>query len=128
MNGLQELMARLDAARPMAVETVQIEPPVWCHRCGAMLASSGRVDLITARIEALCADCLAATGRRERRQPSERGVRELVEVTRLLAWQAQDSADTYDDRGWHESARVLRELAEAANGAIEALRIHPQED
>ena len=63
----------------------------------------------------------------DRRQPGERRLRELVEVTRLLAWQAQDSAATYDDRGCHESARVLRELAAAADSAIEALRINHQE-
>ena len=63
----------------------------------------------------------------DRRHPAERRLRELVEVTRLLAWQAQDSAATYDDRGCHESARVLRELAAAADSAIEALRTNHQE-
>lgn len=108
------------------IEYITIHPPVWCHGCGRILAAVGIRS--GAQITALCPDCAAKAARPERRQFSERRLRELVEVTRLLAWQAQDSAATYDDRGCHETARVMRELAAAANSAIEALRINPLED
>ena len=112
-----------------AIEHITIEPPVWCHRCGAMLAAQGYLaeGVAVMQLIALCPAC-AAHQTPDRRQPAERRLRELVEVTRLLAWQAQDTAATYDDRGCHESARVLRELAAAADSAINALRINPQED
>ena len=138
MTPLQAFSACLDAARRQAaadyraatggVEHITIEPPVWCHRCGAMLTARGCLTDggPVMQLVALCPAC-AAHQSPDRRQPAERRLRELVEVTRLLAWQAQDSAATYDDRGCHESARVLRELAAAADSAIEALRINPQE-
>ena len=77
----------------------------------------------------LIALCPACAGRQspDRRQPTGKRLRELVAVTRLLAWQAQDSADFADEQGRLESARVLRELAAAADSAIEALRINHQE-
>lgn len=135
MNALQAFVASLAVARRQASadylasqtdEHITIEPPVWCHRCGCMLADRGYLAAGTSTITAVCPAC-AARQDPDRRRPGERAVRELVEVTRLLAWQAQDSADTYEDRGWHETARVMRELAAAADNAIEALRINPQE-
>ena len=138
MNALQAFLASLERSRARALADlhalgeaawghITIGPPVWCHGCGRMLAVSGRLVVGGHRVESVCAQCVAERGSRDRRNPSERRLRQLVEVTRLLAWHAQDSADTYDDRGCHEAARVLRELSDAANSAIEALRINRPE-
>ena len=37
------------------IEQVTIEPPVWCHGCGAMLVEHGR--LIRGGVSAMCAEC-----------------------------------------------------------------------
>lgn len=37
------------------IERVTIEPPLWCHGCGAMLVEHGR--LIRGDVSAMCAEC-----------------------------------------------------------------------
>jgi hypothetical protein len=108
------------------IEYITIHPPVWCHGCGRILAAVGIRS--GAQITALCPDCAAKAARPDLRAPHRQRLRELVEITRLLAWHIEDSASVYADRGMPESARVMRELAAAANSAIEALRINPLED
>ena len=120
------LAPTLQAAVGSPVEHITVEPPVWCHACNRILADTGHLDADAAQITVLCPAC-AARRWPDRRDPATARLRELVEVTRLLAWQAQDTAATYASRGCHESARVQRELAEAANHAIEALRINRED-
>jgi hypothetical protein len=108
------------------VEHITIEPPIWCHDCNRIVSGMGYMVPGAAQISVLCPAC-AAKRYPDRRHPGGRRVRQLVEVTRLLAWQAQDSATDHANRGCHETARVLRELAAAADSAIEALRTYPQE-
>ena len=48
-------MARAEAHA--AVEHVEIEPPVWCHACGAMLAYRGTLSGSTVAAE--CPECEA---------------------------------------------------------------------
>ena len=43
------------AEMSMPIERVTIEPPVWCHGCGAMLVEHGR--LIRSGVSAMCAEC-----------------------------------------------------------------------
>lgn len=138
MTTLQALLGSLARSRAQALVNlraldaaegrVTIDPPVWCRACGRMLVASG--PMCYAIIDAVCPDCAPkdAATHRERRNQSEQRLRELVEVTRLLAWHVQADADGLFERGCHESARVLRELADAANSAIEALRANQQED
>lgn len=134
MNPAQALLASLARSRWQAhadfdaagIEHITIEPPVWCHGCNRMLTSRGHPHVATEQVVALCPQC-APRPRQDRRDPATARLRELVEVTRLLAWQAHEFAADYARRGCHESARVQRELAEAANNAIEALRINREE-
>lgn len=51
----QRVAAGKALAEMSAVEYVEIEPPVWCHGCGAMLVSRGR--LIRGDVSARCAEC-----------------------------------------------------------------------
>lgn len=90
-----------------------------------MLTATGTVA--GAQIIAVCGDCVAQADGPDRRQPHRQRLRELVEITRLLAWHVEDGAATCANSGLDESARVMRELAAAADRAIEALRTHPEE-
>ena len=45
------------AEMSMPIERVAIEPPVWCHQCGAMLAR--RVTLSGSTATAACPECEA---------------------------------------------------------------------
>ncbi len=121
MNALQAFAAGLARSHALdpAVEHITIEPPVWCSGgCGRM-RPTGSAGWTIGPVDATCPEC---AGRVERRNAGDRALRRLVESARLLARQAEDSADVYDDRGCHEAARVIRDLAEATNRAIEGLR------
>ena len=52
-----EAHAALDSYQAAPVEYVTIEPPVWCHTCGAMLAYRGTLSGST--ITAECPECEA---------------------------------------------------------------------
>lgn len=132
MSAAAALCASLAAARREATadylatrvqERITIEPPVWCHACGQMLTAHGRLVDGGQRVVALCPTCaVQPVPRRERRDLARRAVRELVEIARLAAWHLREAAVDYDARDCTETARVLRELADETNCAIERLR------
>lgn len=89
----QRIQARIDQ-----LERVAGEPPIWCPLC-------------------------AARRYPDRRNPGARQLRELVMITRQLARDARSNATMHAQRGCHETARIQRELAAAADAAIAALRL-----
>lgn len=98
IQAAQRIQDRIDQ-----LERVASELPTWCPLCAARRRQS-------------------PTRRRGARQ-----LRELVTITQQLARDARSNATLHAQRGCHETARIQRELAAAADAAIAALRIDQQE-
>lgn len=71
------------AERSMPIERVAIEPPVWCHQCGAMLAR--RVTLSGSTATAACPECAAR---------SEAAILRRTAPTSVTLWDECNNART----------------------------------
>ena len=107
-----------------SIETITVEPPVWCHSCNAIVTDAVyRLRGFRSGVVALCHDCARAQygDTIERRQSDASAVRDLVTLARLGSLKLAQIADSISIVT-PNTARVMRDLATETDRAIERLR------